>query len=225
MKSPVQLIPKAKIMIAGSGLLFAASFSPGQEAITGITPEDRVVVTTDQGVAIGIHPGTIEDLNDYRSNPERRSARYHLGRPATEDEISAWDIDVSPDGQGLPAGSGDSIQGAALYAMHCAACHGPEGEGIPPNGALVSDGSNGKTIGSYWPYSTTVFDYIRRAMPFGTPGSLSNQEIYSLTAFLLYKNDLIAEDTVIDGNNLPGIKMPNADKFTPDNRESYNYVY
>lgn len=220
MKQPGQLVLNA--IAGGLGLVFVAGIALGQEEDTGATTRNRVVVKTDFEVAIGIHPETLEDINDYRSSPEQRTASYQLGRPATEEEIAAWDIDISPDGRGLPAGSGSPKQGAALYALKCAACHGQNGEGIPPNGALVDNGSNGKTIGSFWPYATTIFDYIRRAMPFGTPGTLSDEEIYSITAFLLYKNGLITEDTTIDAQSLPGIKMPNGDKFVADDRETFN---
>ena len=155
-------------------------------------------------------------------------ARLGIGRPATPAEIAALDIDVGPDGAGLPAGRGTAADGAPIYAARCAGCHGKTGkEG--PNDALVGrlpgdefpfarDPRAPKTIGSYWPYATTVFDYIRRAMPPDKPGSLTDQEVYNLTAYLLALNDLIPADGAIDAASLPKVKMPARDHFKPDTR-------
>ena len=141
-----------------------------------------------------------------------------LGVPATPEEISAWDISIGPDGEGLPAGSGTAEQGSAIYAFECIACHGQEGAG-QLNDRLV--GGHGtlaglapvKTVGSYWPYATTVFDYIRRAMPYTASLSLSNDEVYGLTAYLLYLNGIIGEQDVMDAQSLPQVEMPNRDNF------------
>ena len=157
-------------------------------------------------------------------------ATFGIGRPATPAEIAAWDIDIGPDGVGLPPGRGTSAEGAPIYAARCAGCHGKTGkEG--PNDVLVgrlpgdafpfaSDARAPKTIGSYWPYATTVFDYIRRAMPPDAPGSLKDDEVYALVAYLLTQNDLIPTDTVIDAASLPKVKMPAHDRFVPDKRGS-----
>ena len=151
-----------------------------------------------------------------------------IGRPATPAEIAAWDDDVMPDGSGLPPGSGTSPAGAAIFAARCAGCHGKTGkEG--PNDVLVGaepkqgfpfskDPSVPHTIGNYWPYATTVFDYIRRAMPPDAPGSLSDADVYSLTAFLLNANELIPADAVIDAASLPKVVMPARPHFVPDSR-------
>jgi len=151
-----------------------------------------------------------------------------IGRPATPAEIAAWDDDVMPDGTGLPPGSGTSPAGAAIFAARCAGCHGKTGkEG--PNDVLVGaepkqgfpfskDPSVPHTIGNYWPYATTVFDYIRRAMPPDAPGSLSDADVYSLTAFLLNANELIPADAVIDAASLPKVVMPARPHFVPDSR-------
>ena len=148
---------------------------------------------------------------------------YGLGRQATEKEIHDWNIDVSPDGQGMPPGQGSVKQGAQLYAAKCAGCHGPTGrEG--PNDVLV--GGHGslrtskplKTIGSYWPYATTLYDYLRRAMPFNAPQSLTPDEVYALTAWLLQQNGIVAEDAILDARSLPRIDMPNRNGFIPDPR-------
>ncbi|HUR32315.1 MAG TPA: cytochrome c [Vicinamibacterales bacterium] len=155
-------------------------------------------------------------------------ARLGIGRPATPAEIAALDDDVMPDGTGLPPGSGTAAAGAPLFAARCAACHGKTGrEG--PNDVLVGaapkqgfpfsqDPSLPHTIGNYWPYATTVLDYIRRAMPPDAPGSLSDGDVYNLTAFLLHANDLIAADAVVDATTLPKVEMPARSHFVVDQR-------
>lgn len=150
-------------------------------------------------------------------------AGYGVGRPATDEEIRAWNIDVSPTGEGLPPGQGTVKQGAQVFASRCAMCHGPTGtEG--PKDKLVG-GANTlttakptKTIGSYWPYATTLYDYIHRAMPFNAPQSLTADETYSVIAWLLFQNQIIAEDAVIDAQTLPRMQMPNRNGFIPDPR-------
>jgi len=158
----------------------------------------------------------------------KEPATFGIGRPATPEEIASRDIDVGPDGVGLPPGRGTAADGAPIYAARCAGCHGKTGkEG--PNDTLVGripgdaftfarDPKAPKTIGSYWPYATTVFDYIRRAMPPDKPGSLKDDEVYDLTAYLLAQNELIPADAVIDASSLPKVKMPARDKFKPDTR-------
>ena len=156
-------------------------------------------------------------------------ARFGIGRQATPQEIARLDIDVMPDGTGLPPGRGTPAEGAAIYASKCAACHGETGrEG--PNDVLVGRepregfpfAQNPKlahTIGNYWPYATTVFDYVRRAMPPMAPGSLTDDEVYALTAFLLNANELVANDAVMDRSTLPAVKMPAREHFVPDTRD------
>src|SRR3984957_1040377 len=147
-----------------------------------------------------------------------RAESPNLGREATPDEIAAWDISIDPSGAGLPAGSGSARQGAAIFAAKCAACHGENAAGRP-NAALV--GGQGtlatdkplKTVGSYWPYATTLFDYIRRAMPLPQSKSLTPDEVYALAAFILAQNKIIGEDDVMDAKTLPQVKMPNRDGF------------
>jgi len=156
---------------------------------------------------------------------------YGLGRPATAQEIAAADVDVGPDGEGLPAGRGTVAHGDALFAARCASCHGPKGRGAPPAYPAIVGRDPGaehfpfgkdpalvRTIGNYWPYATTVFDYVRRAMPHATPGSLSNDEVYALTAFLLAANQVIPGDATLDSASLKTVKMPYATHFVPDNR-------
>ncbi|GAB4003802.1 hypothetical protein GCM10028808_00130 [Spirosoma migulaei] len=149
-------------------------------------------------------------------------ASFGLGRPATQAEIARVDIDVRPDGKGLPPGEGKAAIGKVIFAAKCAACHGAGGIG-GPNGSLVSTNDPTrkrpeKTIGNYWPYATTVFDYIRRAMPFSQPGSLTNDEVYNLTAYLLNANGIIDEKTVINAQTLPKVVMPAHNLFVPDDR-------
>jgi len=160
--------------------------------------------------------------------PPKQPSTLGIGRPAAPAEIAALDIDIGPDGAGLPAGRGTSADGAPIYAARCAGCHGKTGkEG--PNDVLVGrlpgdafpfarDARAPKTIGSYWPYATTAFDYIRRAMPPDAPGSLKDDEVYGLVAYLLVLNDLIPADAVIDAASLPKVKMPARDHFVPDTR-------
>jgi len=152
-----------------------------------------------------------------------------IGRLATDAEVHAWDIDVNPTGSGLPAGRGTHDAGARLFAAKCAACHGAHGEGMAIYPKLIGrepradfpfgrDPKIVKTIGNYWPYSTTVFDYVRRAMPLTAPGSLSSNEVYDLVAYLLAENGIIPRDAVIDQRSLPAVKMPARDRFVRDDR-------
>jgi cytochrome c len=141
-----------------------------------------------------------------------------LGETPSAELIAAWDISIASDGSGLPPGSGSAVEGAPVYALKCAACHGPGGEGLLNDRLVGGHGSIGrpaavKTIGSYWPYATTIFDYVRRAMPYSQPQSLSDDETYALTAYLLYLNEIIDEDVVMDGATLPAVEMPNRDNF------------
>ena len=141
-----------------------------------------------------------------------------LGVPATAAQIESADVSIGPDGAGLPPGSGTPAQGEAIFNTKCIACHGPQGSGtvndqlVGGQGTLTST-TPIKTIGSYWPYATTVFDYVRRAMPYPTPHSLNDQEVYALTAYLLSLNGVIAKDAVMDAKTLPQVRMPNRGNF------------
>ncbi|HEX6323772.1 MAG TPA: c-type cytochrome [Vicinamibacterales bacterium] len=156
-------------------------------------------------------------------------ATYGLGTPASASDIAALDGDVSPSGEGLPPGRGDAIAGAALYAAQCASCHGAGGEGMTPNPALVGrepregfpfggDPKLVRTIGNYWPEATTLFDYIKRTMPLTAPGSLSDDEVYSLTAHLLVANEILPAGATLDSATLVAVRMPARDRFVPDDR-------
>jgi mono/diheme cytochrome c family protein len=169
-----------------------------------------------------------------RSSGDEETIPSHLGvgRPATPAELAAVDVDVAPSGAGLPRGSGTAAQGAPIYSAKCAACHGANGEGVPAVGGpqLIGreprdsfpfgrDRKVPKTIGNYWPYATTVFDYVRRTMPLSAPGSLKADEVYALTAYLLERNAVIPSGTVIDAKTLPAVRMPARDRFVVDDRK------
>lgn len=141
-----------------------------------------------------------------------------LGEPMTAAEAETVDYTVLPDGTGLPAGAGSAREGREVYRQHCLACHGAEGEGGPNDrlaggrGTLAGD-SPVRTVGSYWPYATTLFDYLRRAMPYTAPGSLAEEELYAVTAYVLYLNGIVDESFVADARTLPAVAMPNRDGF------------
>lgn len=148
-----------------------------------------------------------------------------LGRQALPDEIAAWDIDVRPDGLGLPEGRGDVLTGEEVFADKCAVCHGDFGEAVGRWPVLaggfdtLTDQRPVKTIGSYWPYLSTVFDYVNRAMPFGDAQSLSPDEVYAITAYLLYLNDVVDEEFELSHENFAGLQLPNEAGFFPDDRQ------
>jgi cytochrome c len=169
-------------------------------------------------------------LSGAASSSEAQTApRYGVGRPATRAEIAAWDIDVNPSGAGLPAGRGTAADGARVFAAKCAACHGANGEGLPAGPALVGrEPREGfpfgqslkytRTVGNYWPYATTLYDYINRAMPATAPGSLAADEIYGVVAWILSRNEIIDSTAIMDAKSLPRVRMPARDRFVPDDR-------
>jgi S-disulfanyl-L-cysteine oxidoreductase SoxD len=141
-----------------------------------------------------------------------------LGAAITPGDLAPWDISIQTDGAGLPAGSGNAAQGAEIYAVKCIACHGAEGAGGPNDRLVGGQGTLAqlqqvRTVGSYWPYASTIFDYIRRAMPFQSPQSLTNDEVYALTAYLLALNGIIEHDEVMNARTLARVEMPNEDGF------------
>ena len=152
-------------------------------------------------------------------------ARLGIGTPATPSQIAGWNIDVRPDGAGLPPGQGTVASGEKIYAEQCAACHGEKGQNPAAGFDRLAGGKGSlatpkpiQTIGSFWPYATTVFDYVNRAMPFTAPQSLTPDEVYSVVAYLLYINDIVPRDAVMNAQALPKVKMPNADGFIADGR-------
>lgn len=153
-------------------------------------------------------------------------AALGIGRPASAHEIASIDITVLPDGAGLPPGRGTASQGASIYAAQCAACHGDKGQGIGDFPALVggigtlADKQPLLTVGSYWPTATTIFDYIRRAMPYQAAGELTDNEVYALTAWILSTNGIIKKSDVMDRARLPRVRMPNRDGFAVGHLEA-----
>lgn len=148
---------------------------------------------------------------------------YGIGQAATDQELQAWNIDVAPTGEGLPPGRGTVQEGAVLFGARCAVCHGATGQEGPMDRLVGGVGTLGsqqpiKTIGSYWPYATTLYDYIHRAMPFSAPQSLSPDEVYSVVAWLLHQNGIINKDLVLNAQSLPAITMPNRHGFVQDPR-------
>jgi cytochrome c len=193
----------------------------GVLALTMTGCGDRAVMGSSDAAAGGVMnaevgEGTPEGL------PGNAPARFAFGSEASPDRIALWDIDVRPDGTGLPAGSGTVAQGRDVYMTHCVACHGPTGvEG--PNDRLVNTEQwdaypSGRAIGNYWPYATTLYDFIRKAMPQLTPGILSEDEVYGVIAYLLYLNEIVPEDAVMNAETLPAVEMPARDKFVVDDR-------
>lgn len=149
--------------------------------------------------------------------------RYKLGRPAGEAEIKTADQFVAPDGKGLPPGKGSASEGKEIYGRRCARCHGAQGQG-DEEGPLVGGKGSLKsakplrTVGSFWPYATTVYDYIHRAMPFDNPGLLTADQTYAVTALILHWNGILGENDTLDATTLPKVKMPNREGFIRDNR-------
>lgn len=150
-------------------------------------------------------------------------AGFGLGQPIDRAALSAWDIDVAPDGSGLPPGAGTVARGGHVFADKCAMCHGAHGEGGVGDPLVGGIGSLAgakpkKTVGSYWPYATTLFDYIRRAMPYNAPQSLSADDVYAVTAYVLHLNGIVPDDARLDARTLPRVQMPNRAGFVPDPR-------
>ena len=149
------------------------------------------------------------------------SQNAQFGQPITPADIAGWDISIATDGTGLPPGRGTATQGEAVYGAKCAACHGDKGAGRPNDrlvggiGSLAPDKVPMKTVGSYWPYATTLFDYVRRAMPFQDTKSLTNDELYAVSAYILNLNGILGREETLDAQSLPKLRMPNRDGFVP----------
>jgi S-disulfanyl-L-cysteine oxidoreductase SoxD len=151
----------------------------------------------------------------------------NLGKPISPEDLAAWDISIGPDGAGLPPGSGTAKQGEAVFTAKCQACHGAKGAGQPNDrlvggqGSLPGDKPAIKTVGSFWPYATTLFDYVRRAMPFTAPGSMTDDEVYAVSAYILAEANIIDRAMILDAETLPLVRMPNRDGFIPDPRPEW----
>ena len=149
-----------------------------------------------------------EETADFR----RRTASLKKV-PISDADLAPWDISIAPDGSGLPPGSGTAMKGGPIFIQRCISCHGEAGAGAPLGGPLVGSKDQQKRVGSYWPKATTIFDFTRRAMPWGRPGTLTNDEVYALTAYILFLNKIIGENDVINAETLPKVAMPNKDGF------------
>ncbi|MBR0781919.1 c-type cytochrome [Bradyrhizobium iriomotense] len=157
------------------------------------------------------------------SNEAQAQSLYGIGRPATAAEVAGWNIDIGRDGSNLPEGSGSVSHGREVFAQQCASCHGEKGEGGLGDRLAGGQGTIGtakpiRTVGSYWPYAPTLFDYIRRAMPQNAPQSLSDEDVYAVSAFILNLNGLVGADAILDAKSLAAVKMPNRDRFVGDAR-------
>ena len=152
-----------------------------------------------------------------------QSPKYGVGHAPSPEEIRQWDISIAPDGTGLPPGSGTAAAGREVYTNRCANCHGAKGEGrdsVPLAGGqgTLKSPKPVRTVGSYWPYATTIWDYVNRAMPFKNPGMLSHDQVYAVTAYVLFLNGIVGENDVMDARSLPKVRMPNRDGFVKDPR-------
>ncbi|MGP6087514.1 c-type cytochrome [Antarctobacter jejuensis] len=165
----------------------------------------------------------------HADNGDSKGLRFGLGREALPEEVKAWDLDVSPDGTGLPAGTGNALDGESIFEENCASCHGSFAEGVDNWPKLaggegtLADEDPLKTVGSYWPYTSTVWDYVHRSMPFGNAQSLSVDDTYAIVAYILYSNDLIEDDFELNQETLPQVTLPNADGFIVDDRAETEY--
>ncbi len=163
------------------------------------------------------------------ASPAHAAEKFNLGRPALPEEIAAWDVDILPDGTGLPEGRGTVAVGEALFSEQCAACHGEFAEGadnwpeLAGGEDTLADEDPIKTVGSYWPYLSTVWDYVRRSMPYGAAQTLTNDEVYAIVAYILYSNDIVDEAFELSHRNFLDMALPNADGFVVDDRAAAEY--
>ncbi len=198
-------------------LAMACKAAPAEEALPELPSWDEEPEAADE---------TASESNEAEQDPMRstvipagkQEGSPQFGTPATEADIAGWDLTVYPDGTGLPDGSGTPIQGKPLFARKCAACHGTEGLGGTADelagGRHPLDSEHpDKNVGAYWPYATTLFDFTRRAMPMDAPGSLSANETYAITAYILHLNGIIGESDEMNSETLPAVRMPNRDGF------------
>lgn len=209
------LLPVLSPVLCGAGLVVAASGVAGFGLVTRAEAEAVAAPEGDAAVTAAASSGAAV---------VGREGGYGLGRAPLPEEIAAWDTDIRPDGVGLPEGSGDVASGEETFVEKCAVCHGDFGEAVDRWPQLaggfgsLTHADPVKTVGSYWPYLSTVWDYVHRAMPFGDAQSLTNDEVYGITAYLLYLNDQVDDDFVLSKANFTEVVMPNAEGFFPDDR-------
>lgn len=234
----------AEVRAAAAALLLLAGCSPDERGSTGIEAGSDRTATVPEPPAPplprpDLHPGMPGLLNDAERR-ELDAARqrgleairdlpeFGFGEPASPKRIAAWDMDIGPEGEGLPPGRGSAERGRTLYRLQCVQCHGATGEGsrfealagrVPADAfPFAEDRRWPITVGSYWPYATTLFDYIRRAMPQAAPGTLPADDVYALTAYILELNGLLGRGDSLDAETLPRIVMPARDRFVRDDR-------
>ncbi len=219
------LLAPALLLLAALTLLVAcddSEDSPGDGSPTSTATTTPTATSTTQGSGGGGGSGASSDYDDAYDSAVSMAFDQDIGSDVDDEYLASIDIDIKPNGEGLPEGSGVASQGAEIFASQCAQCHGENGEGGGPAGngpqVIIENASawqpdDPKVVGNYWPYATTVYDYIRRAMPFLTPGSLSDEEVYAVTAFLLAENGVIAADEEMNQDTLPQVEMPNRDSF------------
>ena len=227
-EEPARAAPEDKNLSAATGEVVLAQADPsGEEAAEEETAQGGAASDVGAGAAGDSAQVTMAAADAAASEPSPIPARdggYGLGREALPEEVAAWDIDVRPDGTGLPDGSGDVLSGEEVYLNNCSTCHGDFGEAVGRWPVLM--GGQGtlakadpvKTVGSYWPYLSTVFDYVHRAMPFGNAQSLTDDEVYAVVAYVLYLNDLVDDDFVLSRDSFAEVEMPNAGGFFADDR-------
>ena len=233
--NPKGLIKGTKMAFAGikkdadlaNVIAYLAAFSSTASAPADEKPQEATDTPSQDKSAPPKPEKTSSDASSSPAPAGNAGKILKLGRAATEKEVRAWDIDIRPDGLGLPEGRGTVAQGQVLYDENCASCHGDFGEAIGRWPVLaggqgtLTDERPEKTVGSYWPYLSTVYDYIRRAMPFGNARSLSDDDIYALTAYVLYLNDIVDdEEFELSKTNFASIRLPNEDNFVDDDREA-----
>ena len=234
----VRAVPRGRRL--ANTLAFSRAASAGVALLVGLAA-GGFLSASGAGVAVqaATGPGEAQAATgaaEAAGEVQPQDGRFGFGRPATAEDIAVWDIDVMPDGAGLPEGSGTAESGAPVYAAQCAVCHGPAGEGgvadrlvgydpesTPPFGPRYEAWRAGRddvafSVGNYWPYATTLFDYIRRAMPSDAPGTLAPDEVYGLVAWILVENGIIAPDAVMNAETLPAVEMPARDIFVPQER-------
>lgn len=231
LKAPMEMMPGTKMAYQGvrddaerqAVIAWLRNIGENGDLIVAEVEQGAVKPATDSGSA------KAPDMPLAVDRPVPEHGQLHLGRVALEEEIQAWNIDVRPDGQGLPAGSGNALDGGEIYDAQCASCHGDFGEGrgrwpmLAGGFDTLQNERPEKTIGSYWPYLSTVFDYVRRAMPFGHSRTLSDDDVYAVTAYLLYLNDLVDEDFTLSDENFQSIRLPNEENFIADTRPEEAY--
>jgi len=185
-------------------------------------------------IATSAYASAFAREQDSRASARQSQASLGIGRVATQEEIARLDIDVRPDGKGLPDGKGTVAEGAKVYAAKCQSCHGANGQGGSADRLVDRESGKNwdfatnpklvKTVGNYWPYATTLYDYTNRAMPFMQPGTLTPNETYSLVAYILNLNKIVPDDAVMDKTTLPKVAMPSKDRFVVDNRKGGKIV-